>query len=379
VTAVEDAPATGVAAASRPRVVFVHDHLMTRGGAERGLLSMLKAAPGAEVVTSFSDPDVSYAAFRDHPVRTLPIGRSRWLTRHYRAAMPLFAPSFTAAKVDADVVVCGSSGWAQGVRTTGRKVVYFYALSRWLHEQDDYLRGDGSLARAAVKALAPPLRRWDRWSVRSGDRFVTESSWMQRRLGELYGIDADVLPLPNTLDVQGPATPVEGVEPGFFLSVGRIVNYKHVDLLVDAFAGLPDERLVVAGKGPLADALQQRATPNVRFVGDADDGMLRWLYGNAAAVISAAAEPFGLTPVEGASFGTPTVAVADGGFLDTVVPGETGVHFDRRSPDAVRAAVVELRATRWDADRIRAHAEVYSEGRFVAGVRRLIDEEAARL
>lgn len=358
---------------SRTRVAFAQDHLVQRGGAERALLSMLQAAPGAPVHTSFYEPAWCYPAFAEVDVRTSPLDRIPAVRRRHRAVLPLMPAVMSSMRVDADVVVCGTSGWAQGVRTDGHKVLYFYALTRWLYERAAYVHGAGPLTRLASAALAAPLERWDRRTVRSGDRFVTEGTVMQRRLREIYGIEAEIMPLPNTLDPAAARRPVPGLEAGFFLSAGRLVPYKRVDVLVEAFSRLPGERLVVAGDGPLLERLRRVATPNVTFLGSCDDDTLRWLYSQCDAVITAALEPFGLTPVEGASFGRPTVAVADGGFVDTVVDGVTGVHFPLPEPAAVVDAVRRFSATRFDPATILDHARQYGEDRFVARTRALIE------
>jgi len=363
---------------SEPRVAFVQDHLVQRGGAERGLLSMLKAAPDALVVTPFYEPSACYPEFREIPMQTSLLNRVRPIRTRHRLTLPVLPLVMSRMHVEADVVICGTSGWAQGVRTSGRKVLYFYALTRWLYEQEAYLKGAGLGRRAAAHGLAPLLERWDRRTVATGDRFITEGSVMKRRLHEIYGIDAEVIPLPNTLDPKDARTPIEGLEPGFFLCASRLMPYKNVDVLVDAFAQLPDERLAVAGDGPLFDPLVERATSNVTFLGRCDDDTLRWLYSACEAVITAAVEPFGLTPVEGASFAKPTVAVRDGGFVDTVIDGVTGVHFPAAVPGEVRAAVERFRQLHFDESAILRHAQQYDEKTFVERITAVIAEEASR-
>jgi glycosyltransferase involved in cell wall biosynthesis len=365
-------------AVMQPTVAFVQDHLVQRGGAERALLSMLKAAPGATVVTPFYDPELCYPEYAAVDIRSPWPNRVGAIRRHHRAMLPALPLLLSSMRVDADVVICGTSGWAQGVRTDGRKIVYFYALTRWLYEREAYLKGSGALPRVAASVLARPLEWWDRRTMRTGDRFVTEGTAMRDRLREIYGIEADIIPLPNTLDPAGSRTPARGVEPGFFLSAGRLMPYKNVDVLVRAFESLPAERLVVAGDGPLWDALRASAPGNVTFLGSCNDDVLRWLYANCAAVISAAIEPFGLTPVEGATFGRPTVALAAGGFVDTVIDGATGVHFEGPDPALVVRAIRRFRSLGFDPDVLVRHAEQYSEARFVQRIAALIAEEGAR-
>ena len=338
---------------------------------------MLKAAPDAQVITSFYEPGSCYPAFERLDIRTSWLDRIGPLRTRHRVTLPLLPLTFSGMKVDADVVICGTSGWAQGVRTAGRKVVYFYTLTRWLYEREAYLRGSGWLPRFGVRALAWPLERWDRRTVATGDRFVTEGTVMQRRLKEIYGLEAEIVPLPNTLDTSAPHDPVDGLEPGFVLCASRLMPYKNVDVVVEAFARLPSSRLVVAGDGPLLEQLRAVAPANVTFLGSCADGQLRWLYANCAAVISAAYEPFGLTPVEAAAFGRPAIALHDGGFVDTVIDGETGVHFPTVDPEAVAAAVRRFDTLTFTPERLRRHGEQYSEDLFVSRIRRIIDEEAA--
>ena len=363
--------------ADRPHIAFVQDHLVQRGGAERGLLSMLKAAPDADLYASFYDPDACYPEFRGLPIRTLALDRIGVLRRHHRLALPLLPPSISRWEVDADVVVCGTSGWAQGVRTDGRKVVYSYALTRWLYETEAYLRFRGVPARAVTSAIRPYLEKWDRKTMGSAHRYLTEGTVMRDRLREIYGIEADIVPLPNSLDVDGSRRPVPDVEPGFFLCAARLVPYKNVDAVVSAFTQLPNERLVVAGDGPLSSALRAMAPSNVRFNGVTPDDQLRWLYANCAANVSAAFEPFGLTPVEAAAFGKPSVVLRGGGFIDTVDEGETGMFFEEPTSVAVADAVRRFGRGGFASERILGKAEEYAEWRFVERIREVIEEEAA--
>jgi glycosyltransferase involved in cell wall biosynthesis len=311
-------------------------------------------------------------------MQTSLLNRIEPIRARHRLALPVLPIVMSRMRVDADVVICGTSGWAQGIRTEGRKVIYFYALTRWLYERNAYLKGAGLGRRIAATTMAPLLGRWDRRTMATGDRFVTEGTVMQRRLAEIYGLHADIIPLPNTLDVRAPRRAVPGLSDGFYLCASRLMPYKNVDVLIEAFAGLPGRNLVVAGDGPLLTSLRLAAPPNVRFLGRCDDDELRWLYAQCRAVITAAIEPFGLTPVEGAAFGKPTVALRDGGFVDTVLDGITGVLFDEPDPIAVRRAVDQFEQLALDEARILDHSRQYDEPTFVDRIRALIAEEVAR-
>lgn len=358
------------------RVVVVQDHLVQLGGAERSLLPLVRALPGSSVLTAFYVPDACYPELRSLDIETLPIDRIAALRHRHRLAFPLMAPAFSAHRVDADVVWCATSGWAHGVRTDGRKIIYFQAPARWLYDRDDYLAASGSLARTASSLLRRPLERWDRAKVRTGHRFLTNSTVMSQRLGALYGTDVEVLHLPQSVDVDGPQEPIDGIDAGFFLVPSRLMSYKRIDLVIEAFASLPEHRLVIAGDGPHRAELTALAGTNVTLVGAADDTRLRWLYANSVALVSAANEPFGITPLEAAAFGKPSLTLGEGGFIDTVVPGVTGAMFDELAPAAIAKAVRAFHPDDYAADDLVAHAARFSEAAFMDRVAAIVAEEA---
>jgi glycosyltransferase involved in cell wall biosynthesis len=357
-----------------PSIALVHDYLTQRGGAERVVLTLADAYPDAAIHTSLYDPEATFPEFASHEIRTLPLDRVRLLRDHHRLALPFLAPAFSRLLVDADVTVCSSSGWAHGARTTGSKVVYCHNPARWLYQTDQYLAGSSRLAVAGLALLAPPLRRWDAAAASTGDRYLVNSRAVRARVADVYGIDADVVPPPVDIDVDAPRRAPDGVEPGFVLCVSRLLAYKNVGAVVEAFALLPDQRLVVVGTGPLAERLAAGAPPNVTILGRVEDDELRWLYGSCLGLVAASYEDFGLTPVEAAAFGAPTAALRWGGFLDTIVDGETGTFFDRPTPERIAAAVDRLAEESWSTDALTAHAGRFAPEHFLARVAKVVDE-----
>jgi glycosyltransferase involved in cell wall biosynthesis len=358
------------------RVAIVHDYLTQRGGAERVVLSMLKAFPGAPLYTSLYEPGGTFPEFRSADVRTLVVDRLAPLRRRHRLALPLLARAFSRLEVSADVVLCSSSGWAHGTTVRGRKIVYCHSPARWLYQTERYLGDSGRLARTSLRVLRPYLLRWDRNAARTADGYLANSRFVGRQVAALYSIEPHVVPPPYTLDPDGTGCAFELLEPGYFLSVSRLLPYKNVDVVVTAFRGLPERRLVVVGTGPEEARLRALASPNVRCLGSVSDEELRWLYANCSGVVAASHEDYGLTPLEAAAFGKPAAVLRWGGFLDTVVEGRTGVFFDAPQPEAVQSAVTELAAREWDAAALRSHAESYSEERFVERLREVVERES---
>jgi glycosyltransferase involved in cell wall biosynthesis len=355
-------------------MALVHDYLTQRGGAERVVLALTRTFPDTPVHTSLYEPESTFPEFRSVDVQPLPINRSRTLRRHHRLALPILAPAFSRLRVDANVAICSSSGWAHGANVTGRKIVYCYTPARWLYQSDRYLGEHSSpLTRLTLAAGRPALLRWDRRAAATAERYLAISTVTRDRIRSAYGVDAEIVAPPHSIDLDAPRDAAT-LEPGFVLCVSRLLPYKNVRAVVEAFALLHDQQLVVVGAGPDESRLRAIATPNVVFAGTATDARLRWLYSASRAVVTASYEDFGLTPIEAAVFGKPTVALRFGGLLDTVVEGTTGVFFEQPDAASIAAAVSELDRVAWDAEAIRQHAARFSEERFANRMREIVME-----
>ena len=151
--------------------------------------------------------------------------------------------------------------------------------------------------------------------------------------------------------------------------VSRLLPYKNLDRTFGVFAERPDLELVVVGTGPLGKTLQQLATPNIELLGNVSDSELRWLYGHSRALIAPAFEDYGLTPLEAAGFGKPTIALKRGGYLETVSEGTSGYFFETLDVSSISGAIDKLDENPLNSDEIRGHVSRFSEERFVSTLR----------
>jgi glycosyltransferase involved in cell wall biosynthesis len=360
------------------KVALVHDYLTQRGGAERVFLAMCHGFPEASIYTSLYEPDLTFPDFAKFDIKTTPLNHVSALRKHHRLALPFFATAFSRLTVDADVTICSSSGWAHGVRTTGAKIVYCHNTARWLYQTGQYAGAARSGSAVAMRLVGRPLRRWDARAASAADAYVANSEVVRTRVRRTYGLDATVVAPPVTLDPDGKQRAPGPRRDGFLLCVSRLLGYKNVEAVAQAFRQLPDQRLLVAGDGPMARHLRAVAPHNVEFLGAVTEPELRWLYAHCRALVAASYEDFGLTPVEAMSFGKPSVVLRWGGFLETVVDGETGVFFDEPSGRSIARAIRELDQLSFAPELLKKHAEEYSEAHFAERMRSIVATIANR-
>lgn len=362
----------------RLRVVLAHDQLAQRGGAERVALLLAQSLTPTRFITSVYNRETTYPefsgtlpetfwlqhvpAFRKDPRLALPFLKSAWSQQAVRAS-------------DGDVLLCSSSGWAHGLTSEIPKVVYCYNPARWLYQPDSYLADQPRFVREAVRQYAKSLRRWDAKSAQSASRYIAISRVVQSRIHAAYGITADVLHPPVTLSATEAQQPIAGVEPGFFLTVGRPRTYKHTDLVCEAVARHPSRSLVVVGGLP-----EGKPWPD-RLVGlsDVPDASMRWLYANCSAVIGMSEEDFGLTPLEGYVFGKPAITVAAGGYLDSMVEGVTGQHTPEMTADSLDRTLGAFNVGDYDPRLVREYASRFEPQAFIAALLQTLQSVAGQL
>jgi glycosyltransferase involved in cell wall biosynthesis len=342
-------------------VAIVHDYLNQYGGAERVLEVLHELYPFAPVYTSVYDRDAMPAAYQEWDIRTSFMQRLPFVTRRHQAYFFLYPSAFERLDLsEYDLVLSSSSAWAKGVITgpDTLHICYCHAPARFVWNTREYLRGEnvGALGRFIVPFALGYVRLWDELSAARVDDYIANSQETARRIAKFYRRPSVVINPPVDLSGFRPVPPDE-VED-YFLVVARLVPYKRLDAVIEAFnmLGLP---LRVVGKGRQRAQLEAQAKDNIRFLGAVSQEELRGLYARCRALVWAEAADFGITPVEAQAAGRPVIAYAAGGALETIIPGETGVFFDQQTPEAIAAAVRAFDPRRFDSARIRRHAEQY--------------------
>ena len=361
------------------KIAIAHDYITQRGGAERVVLALSRTFPDAPIYTTLYEPGTTFPEFQGKNIITSPLNKVGFLRKNHRAALPFLAWASNRVKIDADVVVASSSGWAHGFPTNGKKFVYCHSPARWLYLSDNYLGKETKKSPVGLllEGLKPLLLRWDKRAAATGDVYVANANVIKQRIKDAYGFDVDVIPPPFGVDTTGDRSPIADIAEWegqrYLLLVSRLLPYKNVDKAIDAMRGRP-EKLLVVGAGPMGEQLRRTKPENVHIASGISDEELRWAYANCTGLIAPSYEDFGLTPLEGGAFGKPVAAFHSGGYLDTVVDGLNGVFFEQPTPELIAQGIDELTSRTWDTDAIKAHADTFSEAHFAARVRAEVEK-----
>ena len=371
----------------QPSIALVHDWLDAPGGGEAVLASLTRIFPGAPVLTlvDFLSP-AERARFGAAPIQTSPLqwmpGSRQWF-RYAAALAPRLVERLDTSPFD--IIVSDSHAVAKGVRKRPSQIhiCYCHTPARFAWTMSDTY-GDraaaGNALRAAlVRRAQARFREWDFAASRNVDHFIANSRHIADAISRCYGRDAQVIHPP--VDVDRFRAVGHGARGGY-VTVARLVAYKRVDILVDAFRRLPDRTLTIIGDGPERRRLARNVPPNVSFAGRLDNDATAQRLGAARAFVFAAFEDFGIAAVEAQAAGTPVIAFAEGGSNETVVdvgsPRPTGVLFDAQTADAIVAAVRRFESATIDADACRLNAANFSEARFRAAFTAHFDELTGR-
>ncbi|SDF96038.1 glycosyltransferase family 4 protein [Paraburkholderia phenazinium] len=356
------------------RVAVVHDWLTTYAGSEKVLAQILQIWPDADlftVVDFLTDEDRDKLLGKRATtsfIQRLP--RARTAYRTYLPLMPLAIEQLDVSGYD--LVISSSHAVAKGILTGPDQlhVSYVHSPIRYAWDlQHRYLsesRLTSGLKGGIARVLLHYIRIWDQRTAHGVDAFIANSSFIARRIRKAYGYDATVVYPP--VDIRSFALHTQ--KEDFYLTASRMVPYKRVPLIVEAFANMPERRLVVIGDGPDFERVKAVATPNVTLLGYQSDIELIDYMQRAKAFVFAAEEDFGITPVEAQACGTPVIAYGRGGSLETVVGSDdartrTGLFFAQQSVADVIDAVARFEAMgAFDPLVCRANALRFTAERF---------------
>jgi glycosyltransferase involved in cell wall biosynthesis len=356
------------------KVAVIHDWLVTYGGADRVLEQILLCVPEAELfsLVDFLSADQrafilnksAHTSFFQH----LPFARKHF--RRYFPLMPLAIEQFDLSGYD--LIISSSHSVAKGVITGPDQlhICYCHSPMRYAWDlQHQYLRESGldqGLLGWATRFMIHKGRMWDLRTANGVDKFVANSQYIARRIWKVYRRDAAVISPPVDINFFGLGDEKED----FYLTVSRLVPYKKVNLIVEAFSAMPDKKLVVIGDGPQFESTRATAGKNVSMRGYQTSEVVRDHLQRAKAFVFAAEEDFGISVLEAQACGTPVIAFGKGGVLETIrdlgTHRPTGLFFQEQTSEAIANAVrlFENEIENFDPNLCRRNAELFSVERF---------------
>jgi glycosyltransferase involved in cell wall biosynthesis len=365
--------------ARAPRVALVHDWLTGMRGGERCLEVACELFPDAPLYTLLHVPGSVSPVIERRRIVTSFVQRLPDAPARYRQYLPLFPAAVRGFDLSGyDVVISMSHCVAKAVRRPAGALHISYCFSPMRYVWDLYDDYFGRRAPRLTRWLMPPvaaaLRAWDR-RTDGVDAFVAISHHIADRIRRVYGRTADVIYPPVDVARFRPAPTAED----FYLVVSALVPYKRVDLAVAA-AGQLGRRLLVVGTGPEERRLRAQAGRGVEFLGWRPDAEVAELYARCRAVLFPAVEDYGIVPLEAAAAGRPTIALARGGALETMVGldgGEapTAVFFHEQTARALADAILafEAAADRFDPVALRARAARFDRPLFRERLREYVE------
>jgi glycosyltransferase involved in cell wall biosynthesis len=355
---------------SSPSVALVHDWLPVYAGAERVLEQMIQVLPDAEIYSLIEFlPDDQRGFLQGKSVNTSFIQRLPFSESSYRYYLPLAPLAIEQFDLyDHDVVVSSSYAVAKGALTRADQLHLSYVHSPIRYAWDlqfQYLkqRGlTGGVRGALARLVLHYMRLFDSTTADRVDVFAANSRHVAKRIWKTYRRQAKVIYPP----VDTESFQLHEDKESFYVAMSRLVEYKRMDVIVEAFTNMPDKELIVIGDGPEMSRLEKMAGPNVSLLGRQPSEAVQYYLQRARALVYAAEEDFGIVPVEAQACGTPVIAYGKGGVCETVVPGATGLFFNRQTAEALAQAVERFASVRerFVPGQIREHAEKFSADRF---------------
>ena len=364
------------------KVAIVQEWLVTVGGSDKVVKAILDVFPDADIYTLVAKKEVCdelgipWEKVHTSFIQKMPLG-----TKKHRAYLPLFP--FAIEQFDLrgyDVVISSSHCVAKGILTKADQlhICYCHSPIRYCWDMyNEYLEEshlDKGFKSWLVRLMLHPIRQFDAIAGNRVDYYISNSDYVGQRIRKTYRRKATTIH-PN-IDISN--FELCNDKQKYYLASSRLVAYKKIDTIIEAFNKMPDKKLVVIGGGPNLEAYRKLAKENVTVMGYQPFDVLKEKMQHAKAFVFAADEDFGMIPIEAQSCGTPVIAYGHGGSLETVNGGKTGLFFNEQTPEAIVEAVNKFETMGLQpfapAD-CRQWAEGFSEERFKREIKEFVEEK----
>ena len=364
------------------KVAIIQEWLVTVGGSDKVVKAIADVFPNADIFTLVAKKEVcdelgiDWKSVHTSFIQKMPLG-----TKKHRAYLPLFP--FAIEQFDLrgyDVIISSSHAVAKGVLTKADQlhICYCHSPVRYVWDMYNEYLEEANLAKGfkswLVRYMLHNVRKWDMLSSFRVDYFISNSDYVGKRIKETYRRNSVTIH-PN-IDISNFEYCSD--KENYYLASSRLVAYKKIDIIIEAFNRMPDKKLIVIGGGPNLKNYKELANENITVMGYQPFNVLKEKMQHAKAFIFAADEDFGMIPIEAEACGTPVIAYGHGGSLETVCDGKTGMFFYEQTADAIVNAVKEFEtmgSAPFKYEDCRSWAERFSEERFKREIKEFVEEK----
>lgn len=364
------------------KTAIVHDWFASYAGSEKCVESFTNIWSDADIFTLFNllNENESKLVYKNKNLNLSFLQKAPFIKTRHRNYLPLFPFAIEQFDVSGyDFILTSSHAVAKGVITNPDQlnICYCYTPMRYAWDlYHQYLTEAGltkGLTGLLAKTILHYMRVWDSTTAQRVDYFVAISNYIAKRIKSIYGKEADVIYPPVDTHKFECCTTKEN----YYLAASRLVPYKKIDLIVEAFKDFGDRKLVVIGDGPDSKKVRSLLSKNVEYLGYQKDVKLKEYMQRAKAFVFAAEEDFGIIPIEALSCGTPVIAFNKGGASETIVEGESGIFFNDQTIISLREAVLkfENNETKFDSLLLNTYAKKYDRKIFEENIKSYVDKK----
>ena len=318
------------------RIAIVHDYLNQYGGAEKVVEVLHELFPEAPVYTAIYDKSKLPQCFNKMDIRTSFMQNFPFLDKHFKKYLLFYPKAIESFDLkEFDLILSSSSAFAKGaIKSSGScHICYCYTPMRFVWDYENYIGKEniGTITKKFLPLAIKKLRKWDLKTISRVDYYIAISEHIMNRIKKSYNVDAEIIYPPVNVKEFRISKNVEN----YFLIVSRLNAYKNIGLAIEVFNEL-GLNLKIVGVGPYRKVLENmKKTKNIEFLGRLNDEELKEVYSKCRAYIFPGKEDFGISPVEAQASGRPVIAYADGGALETVIEGATGLFFRENTRDSL--------------------------------------------
>jgi len=352
--------------------VIIHDKISEFAGSEMVLESMYEIIPSPIYTLFYDSRALKGTQLEQAIIKTTFLQNMPYIQTIFRNLLPLFVVAIETINVRGyDLVITSSHSVAKNVLTFPHQFHICYCHTPMRYAWDlyfDYMKNMG-YKKFIFAPVMNYIRLWDKAGSDRVDLFIANSQHTQKRIKKYYGKEGVVLYPPVGISQTLPVVSKDD----YYVTIGRFVSYKRIDIIIRAFNRMAGKKLVVIGDGPEGKKLKRIANNNIIFAGYLDKNKLINVLARAKGFVFAAEEDFGIAPVEAQACGVPVIAYGRGGVLETVVNGRTGLYFYEQTENAIVEAIERFEKETFDISYMKEHIKKFSRETFIKGFKHIIE------